>query len=250
MKMKQIMTIGATLACMCAFAAKGTRAERIAALEEIVTWPPCCSNEDDYVPPEEDVRLRYELTRDEFLQDLLTLAGKYDRNETNNYHRLARKLAVANVSVYGGTNELPYLSAIWHDAQDYAQREALLGAMLINSHSADVFDIANEVLTNATTFSASLREAVYLRLGNYYWYDTTAVQEQKNRIAAYFLSRVDLEREHIYAFLDREVCEMFPSYRHSQRRRDNLAAVYDPTLTGAPKEVYEARVRDAQPVGE
>lgn len=248
--MKKLMAVGVMMMCGCLFAAKGSSEERIAALEEIVTWPPCCSNEDDYVPPEEDVRLRYELTRDEFLQDLLTLANKYDRNETNEYHRLARKLAVANVSVYGGTNELPYLSAIWHDSQDYAQREALLGAMFINAHSEDVFDIANEVLTNATSFSISLREAVYLRLGNYFWYDATAVQEQKNRIANYFLSRVDLEREHIYAFLDREVCEMFPSYRHSQRRRDNLAAVYDPTLTGAPKEIYEARVRDAQPVEE
>ena len=137
--MKKLMTVWALLMCMCAFAAKGTREERIAALEEIVICPPPCSTE--------------------------------------------------------------------------------------------------------------MRERAYLALADYYD-DTTAVQEQKDRIAAYFLSRVDLEREPIYAFLDGKVCEMFPSYRHSQRRRDNLAAVSDPTLTGAPKEVYEARVRDAQPVEE
>ena len=67
--MKKLMAVGVMMMCGCLFAAKGTREERIAALEEIVTWPPCCSNEDDYVPPEEDVRLRYELTRDEFLQE-------------------------------------------------------------------------------------------------------------------------------------------------------------------------------------
>ena len=248
--MKKLMAVGVMMMCGCLFAAKGSSEERIAALEEIVTWPPCCSNEDDYVPPEEDVRLRYELTRDEFLQDLLALANKYDRNETNEYHRLARKLAVINIGANGGTNNLAYLSVIWHDSQDYAQTKALCAAMAIAINTEDVFDIANEVLTNVPPYSTEMRERVYLILSDYYDDTVSAVQEQKNRIAAYFLSRVDLEREHIYAFLDREVCEMFPSYRHSQRRRDNLAAVYDPTLTGAPKEIYEARVRDAQPVEE
>ena len=34
---KKILMVSVILACMCVFAAKGTREERIAALEEIVT---------------------------------------------------------------------------------------------------------------------------------------------------------------------------------------------------------------------
>ena len=52
--MKKLMAVGVMTMCGCVLAAKGTREERIAALEEIVTWPPCCSNEDDYVPPEDE----------------------------------------------------------------------------------------------------------------------------------------------------------------------------------------------------
>ena len=248
--MKKLMTVLALLMCGCAFAAKGTREERIAALEGLLEIT--CFNIDDPADlmPEEHVRIDYELTKEEFRQDLLALANKYGADETNRQHRLARCMAIGNIAIYGTTNDLAYLSAIWHNVQDCAQVRALGAAMAIEVNTDAVFDIANEVLTNVPPYSTEMREQAYSVLAEFYDNTTNVTQEQKGRIAAYFLSRVDLEREPTYAYLDRKVCEMFPSYRHSQRRRDNLAAVYDPTLTGAPKEVYEARVRDAQPVEE
>ena len=250
--MKTSMTVCLILACMCAFAAKGTREERLEALECAVADPDCEGPGLDEVAGDMYVRQMYEMTADEMVQDLIALSLKYGVDETNAAHRAARQFAVGRLAYYQATNQLEYLTTIWRTPQDYAQKDAVVAAMGMCKGGEGLFDIANEVVTNAAAFPAAVRSAVYLRLYSYYsrGCEADVPQVQKDRIAAYFLSRVDLERDPIYAFLDGKVCEMFPSYRHSQRRRDNLAAVYDPTLTGAPKEVYEARVRDAQPVGE
>jgi hypothetical protein len=46
-------------------------------------------------------------------------------------------------------------------------------------------------------------------------------------------------------FVDRCAYTLNPTYRHSQQRRDNLAALRPPGLTGKPAELYDAAQRDA-----
>jgi hypothetical protein len=48
-------------------------------------------------------------------------------------------------------------------------------------------------------------------------------------------------------YVDRVACDLNPSYRHSQQRRDNLARLRKPGLTGLPAQIYDAAQRDAQP---
>ena len=48
-------------------------------------------------------------------------------------------------------------------------------------------------------------------------------------------------------YVDQVACELNPSYRHSQQRRDNLARLRKPGLTGLPAQIYDAAQRDAQP---
>ena len=48
-------------------------------------------------------------------------------------------------------------------------------------------------------------------------------------------------------YVDQVACELNPSYRHSQQRRDNLARLRKPGLTGLPAQLYDAAQRDAQP---
>ena len=48
-------------------------------------------------------------------------------------------------------------------------------------------------------------------------------------------------------YVDRVACELNPSYRHSQQRRDNLAKLRPAGLTGEQAEIYDARQRDALP---
>ena len=48
-------------------------------------------------------------------------------------------------------------------------------------------------------------------------------------------------------YVDRVACDLNPTYRHSQQRRDNLARLRPAGLTGEQAEIYDARQRDAQP---
>ena len=66
------------------------------------------------------------------------------------------------------------------------------------------------------------------------------------RIASYFLERA-AEEEDSTLYVDRVTCDLNPSYRHSQQRRDNLARLRKPGLTGLPAQIYDAAQRDAQP---
>ena len=68
---------------------------------------------------------------------------------------------------------------------------------------------------------------------------------RKERIATFFLERAALERD-CMLFVDRVTCELNPSYRHSQARRDNLAKLRPQGLTGEPAAIYDGRQRDAE----
>ena len=63
-------------------------------------------------------------------------------------------------------------------------------------------------------------------------------------IASFFLERAAVEQEDAL-FIDRCAHTLNPTYRHSQQRRDNLAALRPPNLTGKPAELYDAAQADA-----
>jgi hypothetical protein len=72
----------------------------------------------------------------------------------------------------------------------------------------------------------------------------------RDRIAAFFLERATSEVDSTL-YVDEVACRLNPSYRHSQQRRDNLARLRKPGLTGLPAQIYDAAQRDALPkVGE
>ena len=68
----------------------------------------------------------------------------------------------------------------------------------------------------------------------------------RDRIAAFFLERAALESDETL-YVDEVACKLNPTYRHSQQRRDNLARLRKPGLTGLPAQLYDAAQRDAQP---
>ena len=68
----------------------------------------------------------------------------------------------------------------------------------------------------------------------------------RDRIAAFFLERAALESDKPL-YVDEVACKLNPTYRHSQQRRDNLARLRKPGLTGLPAQLYDAAQRDAQP---
>ena len=68
----------------------------------------------------------------------------------------------------------------------------------------------------------------------------------RSNIAAFFLERATCEADSPL-YVDEVACRLNPSYRHSQQRRDNLARLRKPGLTGLPAQIYDAAQRDAQP---
>ena len=68
----------------------------------------------------------------------------------------------------------------------------------------------------------------------------------RSNIASFFLNRAALDTD-MTLYVDRVTCDLNPSYRHSQQRRDNLARLRKPGLTGLPAQIYDAAQRDVQP---
>ena len=65
-----------------------------------------------------------------------------------------------------------------------------------------------------------------------------------NNCAAFSLERAADEHEEPLG-ADAFACRLNPSYRHSQQRRNNLAALRPPGLTGERAELYDAAQADA-----
>ena len=107
----------------------------------------------------------------------------------------------------------------------------------------------HSVVTNKMVFSKGLRDSVYYHL--HAWsnrkYSKLYVNDPafQTGIAAFFLERAGLE-DGCTLFVDRVACELNPSYRHSQARRDNLAKLRPQGLTGEPAAIYDGRQRDAE----
>ena len=198
---------------------------------------------------EDSVRRRYQMTHDELLYDIRALVGRYSPAETNRQKRSCREHAIMLVGRYGSTNDLEFLSRIWGNNEDHAQTSALGSAMSLARNSELLFDISKDVLTNSTFASSPkrIRSRVYNILYSFGspGEDHLTNEVQVARIASFFIERAAVERDDTVLDVDWAACKLTPSYRHSQQRRDNLAAARPATLTGKPAEFYDAAQRDA-----
>lgn len=242
-------TLTVALVAITAIAFCSSQEERILDLENLACCPPKC-NLDEPQPDgsPEGIKTKYHLTNDELAQDLRALALKYGSNETNELHRLARRAAVSWIGEYGGTNDLCYLKTVMDSAEDFAQQDAIGASVNILRHSSDLVPLLRSVVTNGVLFARGKREWTYCLLesmccdvGGDDYIDSS---EQRQRLCVFILERASLERD-VPLCVDRRACRMVPSYRHSQQRRDNLAAARPPNLTGKPAELYDAAQNDA-----
>ena len=200
------------------------------------------------IPPPIAIKNKYNLTEADLLADIRWLSQKYGVSETNAENRLCREQSVLWLGIHGNTNDLPWLSTIMHNPADYAQPASIRASVGILRHSAELIPLARSILTNEVSFSSGLRGRTNcLLLGlceegksDLYINDPS----QHARIAAFFLERAAIERTSPL-LADSCACRLNPSYRHSQQRRDNLAAARPPNLTGKPAELYDAAQADA-----
>ena len=231
-----------------------TQEERLLALEGVALYVPSDDlsenpEDEEEVPTPDDVKRRFNLSDSQLLQDIIAMTQRYSKAETNEDKRICRSSAVLWMCGYGTTNNLPYLRSIMYDNTDYAQEDALFAVIHLKKKSNDFFPMLHSVVTNKMVFSKGLRDSVYYHL--HAWsnrkYSKLYVNDPafQTGIAAFFLERAGLE-DGCTLFVDRVACELNPSYRHSQARRDNLAKLRPQGLTGEPAAIYDGRQRDAE----
>ena len=232
------------------YGAKGTQKERLEELEYMISVP--MSGEDfedeNYKPPEVYYMERFSLTKAELLLDIIELSRKYGILQTNEQKRVVRNTAIRTMERYSSTNELEYLSTIWKNNNDFSQRDGLKAALSIARDSSNMWGIIDYVFCATNNLPSSLKFATYGSLVAFSRVAmTNSLQEvQRGKIAAFFLKRAAVEEENTM-YVDRVACELNPSYRHSQQRRDNLARLRPPGLTGEQADIYNFRERDALP---
>ena len=226
-----------------------TKEERIAELEYIALYEPSdWIDENEVVPTPEDAKKKFTLTDADFYLDIMFLANKYSNTETNKERRICRSSAIGWLGVYGSTNDLPFLASIKTNKLDYAQEAAIFATLNISKRENSFISTAREVVTNTNLYSKGVRGLIYCHLHNMCKKENVYVADElvRDRIAAFFLERAALE-EDSSLYVDRVACDLNPTYRHSQQRRDNLARLRPAGLTGEQAEIYDARQRDAQP---
>ena len=229
-----------------------TQAERIAELERIALYEQSDVIEDDEVeiiPTPADAKKKFNLTDAQLLEDIKILEKKYSVAETNDEKRYCRKMAVLWLGWYGSTNDYSYVKSIMYNPNDYAQEYAIKTLIERTKQSDLLLSIATEVVTNKTVFSEELRGMTYCQLHCMCVKEYSSYVNNTNlhkRLSAFFLERAAFEPD-MMLYVDRVACDLNPTYRHSQQRRDNLARLRPAGLTGEQAEIYDARQRDAQP---
>ncbi len=233
------------------FAATGTQAEWAAALERAVRHIDSDDLGDDNEsltpPPNEQVQNRYGLSDAEMRQMILPMAERFGADETNECNRAIRVQTIYWLGSYGTTNDIPFVTAILTNRSDFAVEAALGASMCIRMRTGGLTNLVDWVVSSTNVFDNSLRRLAYIWLYDMGKGHTTFPVEQatKESISAFFLSRAGVERTDSILFVDRAAYELNPSYRHSQQRRDNLAALRPPGLTGRRAELYDAAQADA-----
>ena len=239
------------LSAIIPMAYASTQAERIAELEYVALYEPSdWIDENEVVPTPEDAKKKFNLTDADFYADIMFLANKYSNTETNKERRICRSSAIGWLGVYGSTNDLPFLASIKTNKLDYAQEAAIFATLNISKRENSFISTAREIVTNTNLYSKGVRGLIYCHLHNMCKkenvYVHVADELVRNRIAAFFLERATCEVDSTL-YVDEVACRLNPSYRHSQQRRDNLARLRKPGLTGLPAQIYDAAQRDALP---
>ena len=205
-------------------------------------------SEEDIEPTPDDIIRKFNVTTNDVVEDLKEIVSLSDIAETNFYAQIQRRRAVSFIGQYGGTNDLAYLHTIMTNGIDYAQHSAVGSSISILRHSPELIELSRGIVTNSAVYSISIRRWTQSALlgmcieGESDDYVNDLVQHA--RIAAFFLERAAVDAEQPLG-ADYNACRLNPSYRHSQQRRDNLAALRPPDLTGKPAELYDAAQADA-----
>ena len=232
-----------------------TQEERIEELERIARYIPddwIDENNPEVIPSPTDAKKKFNLTDEELFNDIMTLANKYSIAETNNENRICRQIAVLWVGSYGTTNDFKYLRTIMHNPNDYAQEYAIKILIEKTKLTELLIPIAYEIVTNKIVISKSLRSLAYSQLHSMCIKEYSSYVENTNlhsKIASFFLDRASQEVDSPL-YVDQVACELNPSYRHSQQRRDNLARLRPVGLTGEEADIYNYRQRDAERVAD
>ena len=245
--MKKSMATVAIVLCLAAFG--DVREERLSDLANICAFIPS-DNLDAAVPEPtpDDVIVKYHVTTNVVVEDLKEIVRRSNIAETNFYAQVPRQSAVSFIGQYGSTNDLPYLRSIMTNSSDYAQQAAVGAGISILEHSQELIQFARDVITNNAIYSVGIRRWTNCLLldmcsegrSDSYIDDPP----QHARIAAFFIERAAVDTERPLG-ADACACILNPWYRHSQQRRDNLAALRPPGLTGKPAELYDAAQADA-----
>ena len=239
------------IAAMGIYSFAATQEERIEELERIALYEPSdWIDENEVIPTPDDAKKKFNLTDAELYADIMTLASKYSNVETNKENRICRSSAIGWLGLYGSTNDLLFLTTIRTNNVDYSQEAAVFATLRILRSVDSFIPIVREVVTNTNLYSQGLRGLVYCHLHNMCKKENVYVYVSdglvRDRIAAFFLERAALESDKTL-YVDEVACKLNPTYRHSQQRRDNLARLRKPGLTGLPAQLYDAAQRDAQP---
>ena len=227
-----------------------TKEERLAALESIALYEPSdMVDEEEVIPNPDDVKKKFGITDAQLYQDILDLTKKYSIAETNAKKRSCRETAVYWLGFYGSTNDLSYLNIFFTNSVDSAQESAMFAVLNITLPTELYIPAARSIVTNRTVFSPGLRDLAYcslhkkcMRGRSSSYVDDPALHA---RIAAFFLERAGLE-DGCTLYVDQVACELNPTYKHSQERRNNLAKLRKPNLTGLPAKLYDEAQRDAE----
>ena len=248
MKLTIVMSMmSIVLASLTAFADSDD--ERLRALRNVCSFIPSDDlSEEDIEPTPDDIIRKYHVTTNDVLQDLKVIVSQNDAAVTNFYAQVRRSSAITWIGQYGTTNDLSYLATIMTNSADYAQDAAVGASMAILQHSPKLIDFARGIVTNRDIYSMDIRRSVHCGLlamcteGESDGYIDDPAQHA--RIAAFFLEWAAVDNEEPLG-ADKSACRLNPSYRHSQQRRNNLAALRPPNLTGKPAELYDAAQADA-----
>ncbi len=232
----------------CAAMLRGNGAERLEELERVCAFEPCDDlTFPEVVPTPEDIITKYHVSTNQVVMDLKTIAAKYTSAELDERNRNVRSHAISCLGIYGGTNDLAFLNTIMTNRVDYAQKNALEASISILKHSPTLIELASGIVTNTSTYNYLLRGRTCVLLhrmcrnNNGMYLDDPA---QHARIAAFFIEQAGVNGDLVIT-VDRRACELNPWYRHSQQRRDNLARLRPPGLTGRRAELYDSAQRDA-----
>ena len=238
------------ISCLVFKAYATNQVQRLEMLEIISTTLPS-DNLDERGEPDTPllVKEKYNLTDEQLLDDILFLTRKYSVLETNEEKRMARDVAVGWIGCYGTTNNLPYLASIMTNSIDYAQHSAICASINLLNKTQLFIPLIRSVVTNNVVYSHGDRQWVYIVS---YGMCTKGRSDEyiddpvlHSRIATFFREQAAVEKD-FTLFIDRVACELNPSYRHSQERRDNLAKLRPQGLTGEPAAIYDGRQRDAE----